>query len=184
MAASAIEDVGEFVPRSEYRYAICEAWAGAEPFEDGYVRIGTCVVAIDARIGMTRDHLVVARIRELESVGDIGVAVIVSISEDLAFCRDDTPEKWKERQASRGGVVAGEIAAECQCILDVAVFAIHQRRIHTLKYLLPAKTVRNYENDVARFVLGLSPDAARRKERGDRQRADQEIADWSHDTIR
>src|SRR6185312_1279202 len=169
MTAAAIEDVCELIPRSKYGYAPGQAGSRVEPFEYGEVGIRSGVVAVDARIRMPADHLVVAWIGELEPVGDIRVALHRAIPEDLTLLRDDVPYEWKERGACGARIVARELAAERGRILDVAELAIHELAVRALEDLLPAETVGYDEDDVARAMGRLSECAGRRRKRKQRR---------------
>ena len=75
-AALDVDDRVEHVPRPERGDLAFEAPPAAEPFEDGDVGVGDLVVGVDAGVGESAEHLVVAGIAELEAVGEPGGRIL------------------------------------------------------------------------------------------------------------
>src|SRR4029077_6129304 len=96
-AARLVEDRIEDAPRPIRLDASFEARLAREPLEDREVRIGIRIVAVDAGVRRSREHLVVAGVGKILAVGVVREAALRLVSEELAVLRDDAPEERQER---------------------------------------------------------------------------------------
>ena len=99
---------------------------------NGEIRIDAEFIAVDAWVGRAAEHLVVARIRKRQTIGDMSNAILTLIAEDLPpFC-DDIPKEQKKCAAPFQGIVPPIVAAQAVHVIPyVAVFVVQQRGVVT-----------------------------------------------------
>src|SRR5678815_1951318 len=90
-AALAVEDVGEHGPGAEYLDLAGESRSLVEPLEHGDVGIRAVFVGIEARIGHSGRHLVVAGIGEPHRIRDMRNAARLLVAEELPLLRNGAP---------------------------------------------------------------------------------------------
>ena len=157
-AAAHVEDVAESVPGAERRDSTPELAPAVHPLENGDVGVGSEIIPVDARIGRADQHLVVARIRELHSVGDIHVTANGTVSRELSFARHGAPEEGHQRRPAFPGGGAPIPAADASGIVaQHPGSAKEDGGIGARKDVLPAQPVRNDQDDVRR---GIRPSRA------------------------
>src|SRR5208282_1945602 len=142
-----VEDIGKDAPSAVDRDFALKFGKPVQPFKDSEIRIDSEFVAVDARVGMAAEHLVVAGIRERETVGDMSHTASGLVAEDLSLFCDDVPKEWKEGAAPFSDVVSPIVAAQTIHIVpDATIFFVQQRGIGAAKNFLPTQTIADDQN--------------------------------------
>src|SRR5581483_1291762 len=108
----------------------------------------TKIVAIDSWVRFSRKHLVITRIRELQSVRNSRFAFLIKISEDLSMVRNDAPEKRHQHLPPLLLVLAPKFAPNLLGIIYMTVFLVEKISISTMKNLLPAQAIGDDEHHI------------------------------------
>src|SRR5215469_3007549 len=154
MAAWLIENAFEDFPCCVRRNVPVKLWELVHPFKDSDVGIGTEFVAVDARIGMPSQHLVISGIRECHTVCNARNAAFRLVAENLATLGDDSPQEWEEHPTTSNGVVAPELGPQFLGTgPNAPVLFADQIGIRPGKDLLPAQAIAHDENNISRLKL-------------------------------
>src|SRR5450631_4521008 len=169
VAAWLVEDVLEGVPGRERGHPAVQVGRLVQPLVDADVRIRAVLVAVDARVRMSGQHLVVARVGEGEPVRDPGNAAVGLVAEELALLSDHLPEERKQQPAAHRGIVVPEALPKARLALpDAAVLHVEERGIGAREDLLPTKAIADDQD----HVVGL---ALRKRRRTHRERKEREV---------
>ena len=166
-------DERQHVPAAVGGDAALEAGPPVQPLEHRQVRVGLLVVAVDARVGEAREHLVVAGVGEPQAVRDPHAAPARGVAQDLALAGHDRPDEGQQRLAARlrGGPV--ETGRQRFRLADAAVLLRVERGVVPAEQLLPAEAVEGHDQDIvdrrARRAV-CRPGVRREPERGQHQR--------------
>src|SRR5271155_4277531 len=108
VASLFIEDVRESAPGGIRRNAPAKFGESIQPFENSAIRIRTEFVAVDARVGKSCEHFVVAGIGKCQAICDARNTSLLLVSEDLAVADDRAPQKGEQGGAALLRIVAPE----------------------------------------------------------------------------
>ena len=162
-AARAVEDVRERGPGTEDLDLAGKARPRVEPLEDRHVRVRAVFIRIDARIGRSARHLVVAGVREPHGVRHPRHAALVLVAVDLAVRRDRLPQKRKQLPAPHIRIVVPVLGLELRGRRPTATgLAVEQRWIRSREDFLPAHAIGDDENHVAGLAGPRSRSEAQR----------------------
>jgi hypothetical protein len=155
------------IPARERGDPAFEAGAAVQPLEHRQVRVRLLIVAVDARIGEPREHLVVAGIGKPEAVRDAHAAPARRVAQDLALAGYDRPDEGQQRLAPCLRRRTIETSRQGLRLADTPVFLRVERGVVAAEHLLPAEAVESDDEDVvgAGPVLGVLRLRGRRRTR-------------------
>lgn len=113
-----------------------------QPLENREIWVCTELIAVDLRVGLPRQHLVVARIRERKTIADMDDAPFCLVAKDLALLRDRSPKERHQRLPALHRIVAPELFPQIYRVCpDATVLLVHQRPVGTREHLFPAQAI-------------------------------------------
>ena len=152
MAPLDIKNERENIPRAEHGNASPEFIAPVQPFENRNIGVGFLVVAVDARIGNSGENLVVTGIGKFLGICDGDSAAFALIAQKLSVFGNLAPEKRQQHFTARFRRVAPEFFAQRIRVGHAAVFFREQLLFRAGKKFLSAKSIRDDQKNVFRFV--------------------------------
>ena len=149
------KDEREHVPGTRGLDAASETRPVIQVLQHGQIRVVPLGVRVDARIAETAEHLVIAGVGKLQTVGAADASLAGGVAEQLSLFGDGSPQKRHQSFPASGRRTAPVAALEAGQITNTAPFGIEERFVRTREHFLPTKAVQRDDEDILRFRMRL-----------------------------